>query len=81
LIGQAIRGLGHELGAIDAELGVAFDELCDVWDRPVIDAGSVAEMKHFSGLFGRETAYVSLVIDAGDVIRPRDGGGAASPDV
>jgi hypothetical protein len=62
LIGQAIRRLGGELGAIEAELGAAFEELCDMWDSPTLDAGSVAGMKHFSGLFGRETAYVSLVV-------------------
>jgi hypothetical protein len=62
LIGRAIRRLGGELGAIDAELGIAFAELCDVWDNPDLDAAAVASMQHFSGLFGRETAYVSLVI-------------------
>jgi hypothetical protein len=63
-IGQSIRRLGRELGAIDAELGVAFEELRDVWDKPHLDAGSVGGMKHFNGLFGRETVYVSLVVEA-----------------
>jgi 2-polyprenyl-3-methyl-5-hydroxy-6-metoxy-1,4-benzoquinol methylase len=62
LVGEAIRRLGAELRAIDAELGVAFDELCAAWDNPDLNAASVASMKHFSGLFGRETAYVSLVV-------------------
>jgi hypothetical protein len=63
LIGGAIRRLGRELAAIDVELGVAFEELCDIWDDPNLTAEAVASMKHFSGLFGRETAYVSLVIN------------------
>jgi 2-polyprenyl-3-methyl-5-hydroxy-6-metoxy-1,4-benzoquinol methylase len=62
-IGQAIRRLGRELGAIDAELGVAFEELCDAWDKPNLDGGCVSRMKHFNGLFGRETVYVSLVVN------------------
>jgi SAM-dependent methyltransferase len=62
-VGRTIRRLSRELGAIDAELGAAFEELCDVWDNPDLDAARVSEMKHFSGLFGRETAYVSLVVN------------------
>ena len=62
-IGQSIRRLGRELGAIDPALGVAFEELCEVWDNPDIDARHVSAMDHFKGLFGRETAYVSLVVN------------------
>jgi hypothetical protein len=62
-IGQVIRRLGRELGAIDADLGVAFEELCDVWENPHLDAACVSGMKHFNGLFGRETVYVSLVVN------------------
>jgi SAM-dependent methyltransferase len=62
-IGRLVRQLGRELEAIDPELGQAFRELCDVWDDPGVDAASVMAMKHFKGLFGRETVYVSLVVD------------------
>jgi SAM-dependent methyltransferase len=67
LISRAIRQLGRELGGIDAELGVAFEELCDIWDNPDLDADNVKGMKHFSGLFGRETVYVSLVVNEAGV--------------
>jgi SAM-dependent methyltransferase len=62
LIGQAIRRLGAELGAINRELGMAFEELCATWDNPALDADAIAAMRHFSGLFGRETLYVSLIV-------------------
>ena len=63
MIGRSIRRLGHQLGTIDPDLGVAFEELCDVWEKPDLDGESVAAMAHFKGLFGRETVYISLVID------------------
>jgi len=63
MIGQSIRRLGRQLSTIDPDLGVAFEELCDVWEKPDLDAESVAAMAHFKGLFGRETVYVSLVVN------------------
>jgi hypothetical protein len=63
MIGRSIRRLGRQLGAIDNELGLALEELCEVWEAPDLNAESVAAMAHFKGLFGRETVYISLVVN------------------
>jgi hypothetical protein len=46
-----------------SQQGVAFEELCDARDSPDLDADRVTAMGHFSGLFGRETACVSWLVN------------------
>lgn len=59
-IGRDLDIIAKELASVDPELGVAVDEVRQVWQRSVLTSDMVRDMKSFGALFGRETVYVSF---------------------
>jgi hypothetical protein len=69
-IAELLRDIAAALGAIDRDIAAAVQEACAVWSKPAMSAEDVRDMKEFSGLFGRETVYISFT-------RPREVGASS----
>ena len=66
-IGRQIGEIARHLTAVDNELAAAVQELGEIWALPAPAIADVRNMKLFSGVFGRESVYVSFT-------RPRSQG-------
>lgn len=59
-ISKTLMRIEQGLKSIDLRLSEAVGELAVVWRSPAPTAAQVRDMPAFSGLFGRETVYLSL---------------------
>ncbi len=59
-IATLLEELAPRLAEIDPELRAAVAEFAALWRAPAPSLDAVRDMRHFSGLFGRETIYLSL---------------------
>jgi len=59
-IDETLATLGEALACLDPGYRSAYEELRALWNRAEITPEAVASPRHFGGLFGRETVYVSL---------------------
>jgi SAM-dependent methyltransferase len=59
-IGRQVEEIARLLATADHELGAAIHELGAIWTKATPTIADVNGMKLFSGVFGRETVYVSF---------------------
>jgi hypothetical protein len=59
-VSSCLERISEALSPFDHELAKAFEELRELWCRPSFSPEDVAAMRHFGGVFGRETVYVSM---------------------
>ena len=59
-IGEQLSTIITELLPVNRDLAATVTELKAVWQHPGLSKAMVRDMQEFSGLFGRETVYVSF---------------------
>lgn len=64
-IDRTLLGLAEVFRALAPELELAMREAHQVWSMQSVEARHIEGMQHFSGLFGRETIYISAVVNDG----------------